>query len=484
MEFLKELLNLLRYPEFGILLLALLLLGYESLRNKTKSSWMAPFSMVGVAVIFALTFFYPLQYGMHWDGLYNLDALALFFKRFFLAVTFGVLWMGMVFEKKLKYGRDEFFVIPLFTTVGMLLLSSAVDFILIFVGLELVTISFYILVAYQREKQTSLEVGVKYLIIGALSTGFMVYGIALLFGLVGSTKLADVNTYIAYNEVSAMLLFSLLFLIVGLGFKVAAVPFHVWSPDVYEGAPTPVTAFLATASKAAGFLVLLRLFKFDAFGVDKVQESVSLVFAMVGCFTVLLGNFVATPQRNFKRLLAYSSIGHAGFLLLGLSTLSNRGVSSVIIYLVVYAIAALLAFFIITHLASKIGGYEISKFSGLSQREPLCAAGLIIALISMAGIPPLAGFVGKFSVMAALWENGNILCLAVAIIGAVIGLGYYLRVISVLFWNDPLPETEKLEIPLASQAVVVVLLVSLVVLGIWQTPLSQLLAWITGPTPS
>ncbi|MEM9444163.1 MAG: NADH-quinone oxidoreductase subunit N [Verrucomicrobiota bacterium] len=487
---LGALLALFRYPEVSLLLLALLLLIMESFSSdEKKSSFIGPVAMIGLLGVLILSFVFPLSEGVHWEGLYAVDHLAIFFKRFFLVATLLVLWMSLPYERRLSFSQGEFFIMPLFPTIGMLLLSSAQDFTLIFVALELVTISFYVLVAFQRNEGASLEAGVKYLIIGALSTAFLVYGIAFLFGTVGSTRLVEISVYLVDHEVTAALLLAAIGIVVGLGFKIAAVPFHIWAPDVYQGAPTPVTAFLAISSKAAGFLVLLRLFAFDGFGVSMMDKYSHAIFGLLAGFTVLLGNLAALPQRNIKRLMGYSSIGHAGFLLFGLAAVSDRGNQATLLYLILYAIAAVLAFFIICHLSEQLGGDDLSKYSGLSRRAPLSAFGLLVAFISMAGVPPLAGFVGKFSVLAAVWETDvanqtvgqeSYLLLSCGLIAAVIGLYYYLGIVRQMYWSEPLGDAPKVELPLAGQVLVIVLSIGLIVLGINQQPIMDILALITG----
>lgn len=470
----------LKTPECLLLIWTLLLLLYEAGRDEKRASWMGPYAMVGVLVVLISTWVFPLTDGAYWGGLYEIDGLALFFKRFFLLATFAVLWMGIPYEKQLPESRGEFFIMPLFSTIGMMLLASATDFMLIFIALELVTISFYILVAYNRKSEACLEAGVKYLIIGALSTCFLVYGIAFLFGGVGSTALSAIGPYVRTSGVTPVLLFAILLITVALGFKVAAVPFHIWVPDVYQGAPTPVTAFLAISSKAAGFVVLLKVFAVNGFGVEvpALKDHLGTLFGFLAGLTVLMGSLAAIPQRNIKRLMGYSGIGHAGFLLMGLSAVSDRGTAAVLVYLVIYAMAAVLAFFIICHISEELGGDNLHQYAGLSKRSPLLAFGLLVAMVSMAGVPPLAGFVAKFGVLGAVWESsvksGSYLLFGIGLFGAVAGLYYYLGVVRQMYWGEAVPGAKKIEMSLAGQGLVWVLVSALIVLGLYQVPLQHL----------
>ncbi|MDD5262377.1 MAG: NADH-quinone oxidoreductase subunit N [Methylacidiphilales bacterium] len=467
--------KLLLMPEFQLLLWAVLLLIFEAYRPQTSAKVIARLAIFGAALVFAGLFCPKLNLdaGYSWEGLYKLDSLAVFFKGFFLLTLIVVLWMSGEFVEELPLARNEFLILPLFPTVGMMLLASAVDFMTVFVAIELVTISFYILVAYQRNNAASLEAGAKYLVIGALSTGFLVYGIAFLYGSVGSTAFSDILGALAVSgkSINPGLLFAMVLIVTGLAFKVSAVPFHVWAPDVYQGAPTPVTAFLAVGSKAAGFAVLLRILDLDGFShAALVPYSSSLLVVLAGA-TVVLGNFAALPQRNIKRLLAYSSIGHAGFMLMALSCHTVRGVEAVLIYLVIYMLAALLAFFVITLVSRQVGGDELSNYSGLSQRSPLAAFALLVAFVSMAGIPPLAGFLGKLAVFAAVWETRRYFLLALGIISAAAGLYYYLGVVRSMYWNEPTREAPAVELSFSSQILVWFLTLALIILGFSQIPL-------------
>ncbi len=470
--------NLLIMPEIQMLVLAIGLLMYEAFVPSVSPRKIAYAAMAGVVLVFAGTWCTvpPFPVDSPWQALYSGDALAVFFKRLFLVTVFFVLWMSSESIEEIPLGRSEFLILPLFTTTGMMLLASAVNFMTIFVALELVTISFYVLVAYQRNKAASLEAGTKYLIVGALSTGFLVYGIAFLYGSVGSTSLSDLALALATGPLHAGFLFAALLILVGLGFKMAAVPFHVWAPDVYHGAPTPVTAFLAVGSKAAGFVILIRVFALDGFKNESMIPYIASALGLMAALSILLGNLAALPQRNLKRLLGYSSISHAGFLLMGVSCLSERGIQAVLLYLLVYSLSSLLAFYVINKLGPILGGDDLPLYAGLSRRSPVLAFSLMVAFVSMAGIPPLAGFIGKLGVFAAVWEKGSYGLLLVGVIGAASGLYYYLKIVREMYWHEPSGQSEPIVLGWASKSLVLTLSAALVVFGVWQIPLARAVA--------
>src|SRR5665213_3721766 len=333
-------------------------------------------------------------FGTAFHGSFIEDPLALFFKRFFLIAAILVLFLSAEFSDRLV-GISEYYSLILFALAGMLFAASSNDFAMLFVSNELITITFYVLVSFQRSKLQSLEAGVKYLILGALSSSFMVFGIALIWGTTGElnfTKLAAVAPQFADSQI---FLLGVLLVLVGLGFKIAAFPFQIWAPDVYQGAPTPTTAFLAIGSKAAGFVLLLRVLFTAVPSVTNSHKFANLLIVISG-ITILYGNLCAIPQRNLKRLLGYSSIAHAGYLLLGVAALSASGQSALLYYLAGYVFTVMAGFFVITLVMRHLATEDISGLAGLNQRSPLLAATLTLAMVSLAGIPPLAGFFGKF----------------------------------------------------------------------------------------
>jgi len=383
------------------------------------------------------------QFGTAFNGMFVNDALSLFFKQLFIVAAILVLFMAAEFSDRLAAGSvAEYYSLIVFALAGMLFAASSNDFTMLFVSIELITITFYVLVSFQRSKLQSLEAGVKYLILGALSSAFMVFGIALIWGTTGELNFTKLAVVAPQFETSRIFLLGVLLVLVGLGFKIAAFPFQIWAPDVYQGAPTPTTAFLAVGSKAAGFVLLLRVL-FTA--VPSVTAHWANLLIVISGITILYGNLCAIPQRNLKRLLGYSSIAHAGYLLLGVAALSASGQSALMYYLAGYVFTVMAAFFVITLVMRHLATEDISGLAGLNQRSPLLAATLTLAMVSLAGIPPLAGFFGKFLLLKSVIEvaqvthNHGYYCLAfTALAGVIISLYYYFGVIRAIYWSkDP-----------------------------------------------
>lgn len=368
--------------------------------------------------------------------LFVVDGLSAVFKPFFLVCLVAVLGMASRYRLDADESvRGEFLALPFFPTAGLCLLVSAQDFLAVFVALELVSISLYLLAAFHRAQPASLEAGIKLLVMGGLSTGFLVMGIAWLYAGVGSTEFSKLLLAQAGQGAHPAVLVAAGLILVGLGFKVAAVPFHAWAPDVYEGSPTPVTAYLAVASKAAGMVLLIRVFGLGAFALESLGEFFRPILLTLGIATVTLGTLAALPQRNLKRLLAYSGIAHAGFMILALGTRGEGGMGTVVAYLWVYLLASLPVFFFVTELERLHGSTDMRHLDGMGRREPGPSLGLTLCLLSMAGLPPLAGFPVKLAVLASLWNAGESPALVVAVIMAVAGLGIYLTPIRVMYWE-------------------------------------------------
>jgi len=393
---------------------------------------------LGVILVYSFVAFKlpPGGVGYAFNDVYVLDGLALFFKRFFLAAAIIVLIMSVEFSDRLGGGITEYYSLVLFALAGMLFASSANDFSLLFVSLELITVTFYILTSFQRGRLASLEAGVKYLVIGALSTGFTVFGIAMVSGISGTLNFGQLSAVAAQYSSNPLFQFGLVLILTGLGFKIAAFPFQIWAPDVYQGAPTPTTAFLAVGSKAAGFVLLLRVL---FYAVPPVTAHWRDLLIVISGLTILYGNLCAIPQRNLKRLLAYSSIAHAGYLLLGIAALSLNGQAAILYYLSGYLFAVLGAFTVICLVMRQVESEDLSALAGLHQRSPLLAFTLTLAMVSLAGIPPLAGFFGKFLLLRSILEaapaHPGYYCLAVtALVGVVISLYYYFGVIRAIYW--------------------------------------------------
>ncbi len=429
----------------------------------------------GVGAILLCSFMtaLPTEPQFAFGRMFVLDGTALFFKRFFLVATILVLLMAVEFSDRIAAGISEYYSLILFAAAGMMFAASANDFALLFVSLELITVTFYVLVSFQRGKAPSLEAGVKYLIVGALSSAFMVFGIAFIYGTSDAFnfgELAAAGPQLATNK---LFLFGLLCLLVGLGFKIAAVPFQIWAPDVYQGAPTPTTAFLAIGSKAAGFVLLLRVL-FTA--VPDVAKQWTWLFVVIAAATILYGNLCALPQQNLKRLLGYSSISHAGYLLLGVAAMSAAGQAAVLYYLAGYLFTVLAAFMVIALVLRETGAEDIEGLSGLNQRSPLLAAALTMAMVSLAGIPPLAGFFGKFllikSALAAGAEHRSFYALVgIALVGVVISLYYYFGVVKAMYWGGEAKDKSELAISMPARVTVFACIAGILFIGVYPNPL-------------
>lgn len=402
-------------------------------------------------------------------GMFVQDALSVFFKRFFLLAGALVLVMAVEFSDRIAAGISEYYSLIVFALAGMLFAASSNDFAMLFVSIELITITFYVLTSFRRARLVSLESGVKYLILGALSSAFMVYGIALVWGTTGKfnfTELAMVAAQYAHNEV---FLIGLFFVLVGLGFKIAAFPFQIWVPDVYQGAPTPTTAFLAVGSKAAGFVLLLRVL-FSA--VPAITSHWTNLLIIVSGITILYGNLCALPQRNLKRLLGYSGIAHAGYLLLGVSALSTDGQAAVLYYLSGYLFTVLAAFTVIALVMRHLDTEDIAGLAGLNHRSPLLASTMTLAMVSLAGIPPMAGFFGKFLLLKAVLAQGTVnpgyYCLAfTALAGVVISLYYYFGVIRAIYWSKETPDLSPIPLSRPITASIFVCIAGMLYLGLF-----------------
>ena len=387
--------------------------------------------------------------GTAFHGEFVNDNLALFFKRFFIVAAILVLFIAAEFADRIV-AAAEYYSLVLFALAGMLFAASANDFLMLFVSIELITITFYVLVSFQRNRLASLEAGVKYLILGALSSAFMVFGIALIWGTTGKLGFNELAVLAPQFADSKIFLLGVLLVLVGLGFKIAAFPFQIWAPDVYQGAPTPTTAFLAVGSKAAGFVLLLRVL-FTA--VPAVTAHWANLLIVLSGITILYGNLCALPQRNLKRLFGYSSISHAGYLLLGIAALNVSGQAAILYYLAGYLFTVLAGFLVIALVLRQLETEDVSGLAGLHQRSPLLAATMTISMASLAGIPPMAGFFGKFLLLTAAVKaaqtsgNHGYYCLIfTALAGVVISLYYYFGVVRVMYWSKEAEDLSPIEL--------------------------------------
>ncbi len=474
--------------EILLIVLGLALLSAEALVPSISRRTLSSISLGGVALAFVLFLFASksaTDLPAFVEPYHQLDTLAVFYKGFALIITLLVLWLTVesapYLAKFVPGGNfSELFSLPILVCVGMMWMASAKDLITVFVSLELVTVSFYVLVAFARKSNLAIEAGVKYLILGALSTGILVYGIAWVYGTTGALSFEGISAALAQPTAPKnAILLGAAFLLAGLGFKVAAAPFQMWVPDVYQGAPIPVTTFLSVGSKAAGFVVLTRtVMAFTAQG-SLIAGEIQSLLIVGGALTVLLGSLPAIFQTSVKRLLAYSSISHAGYLLLALGCsgtsrfdLGSGGV--VAFYLATYLPMTVLGFLVLAVLRVNGGGEDIKDFKCLAKRSPLLALAMTLALASLAGLPLTAGFMGKLFVFLGLVDHAYWGALVCAVIGAAAGFYYYFRTILAMYSNDA-QNTEPLRLNLGSKIIAIVLSVVIVVLGVYPKPLQQLL---------
>lgn len=443
-------------PEFAVSI-SLVLLVITDLIFKNKSY--LPY--IGLTGLVVTGFFIIEQFGMNVFasapageyGMISIDSFAAFFKLLIVLSSILIILFSITSsEIKAVFERHgEYYALIFGMILGMFFMTSASDLILVYLSLELVSLSSYVLAGFTKQSLRNSEASLKYLIYGSASSGIMLFGISLFYGMTGSTNLYDINTFIQTADLPefAFILASVL-VFTGIGFKISAAPFHFWTPDVYEGAPIPFTAYLSIASKAAGFALLVRFIKVTF--IQSVSENgywalVNLFdwqtfFIIISILTMTLGNFAALWQSNMKRLLAYSSIAHAGYMLLGLAVLSDQGLVAILIYFAIYAFMNLGAFFVVMLIANKIGSEELDDYKGLGSKMPLLGVSLAIFLISLTGLPPTAGFIGKLYIFIALVDANMITVAIIALLNTVVSLYYYVRVLR----NIYLVKTEK-ELP-------------------------------------
>jgi NADH-quinone oxidoreductase subunit N len=460
--------------EIAVVVLGILLLMFDAFSAKTEKRSLAIAGIFGLGVVLAATWFLTrgeIDHSSAFWSFYTDDALAIFFKRLALVTTIAVLIMSIDYGPVVRSlvpgttsgsGVGEFYALPVFTCAGLMWMASAIDFVMIFVSLELVTMSFYVLVSYTRRRSTTLEAGVKYLILSAVSTGFLVYGITWIFGVTGETNLANIARVLREPSTPQIpALFGIVLVLVGLGFKIAAVPFHIWVPDVYQGAPTPVTAFLSVGSKAGGFVVLLRVVE-PFLAMPRMQH----VIVAIAVLTLVVGNLAAMPQSNFKRLLAYSSIAHAGYLLIGIASLAGVAVS---FYLASYLLMTLLSFAVLIVVARHTGE-EIADFSGLAKRSPFLAFAMLISMLSLAGVPFTAGFFGKFMIFDAAIQQHQTTLVIVGVVTVACGFYYYLKVVRAMYWDAP-SVSGMIPVSELSRGAMIAMIAGIFWLGVYPQPI-------------
>lgn len=415
-------------------------------------------------------------------GIYVVDAFSLFFKFLIMISTVVVLLMSVISEEleRAKTWLSEYYILILGMAIGMFFISGSNNLILIYLSLETMSMSSYVLAGYTKEIKRSSEASLKYVIFGSLSSGLMIYGISLIFGLTGTFDLTALNTYIAQSGSNNIMLFvAFLLVLVGFGYKISAVPFHFWTPDVYEGAPITITAYLSVASKAAGFAVLLRFLHvaLSSQGAGDALYSIiqntrwDIVIAVISVLTMTVGNTVALWQNNVKRMLAYSSIAHAGYLLMAVAIMSNLGVTSILIYLFFYLFMNFGAFLIVMIFEHKLGTEDMDSYVGLGYRSPLMAVLLTILLVSLTGLPPTGGFIGKMYVFWAVLDEGLIWLAVIGVLNSVVSLYYYAKVIRNMWLRGVDSDKEKLQYSLFTNIFAILLTLPVLVFFVYFGPI-------------
>lgn len=451
---------------FGLFLLVLGLLV-----PKSEQKGFGYLALAGLIIIFLSTLIFQGENHRFLGGMYIVDTYATFMKQLLIISAFLVVLISLEYISKLGYHQSEYYSMIVFITLGMMMMVSAGDLVTFYVGLELMTLSFVILTTFLKGKATSTEAGLKYLILGAMSSGVLLYGLSLIYGATGTTIIENIVQGITVNGIQPILVLGMIFALSGFAFKISAVPFHMWSPDIYEGAPTPVTAFLAVASKAASFAALVRIF---VISLPALSELWIIVVTLLAVLTIVFGNVVAIPQTNIKRMLAYSSIAQAGYVLLGLVAFSDLGIAAILFYLMTYVFANIGAFAVVTAFYNQTGSLQIKDYAGLARRSPLLAATMFLCLVSLAGLPPLAGFVGKLLLFTAIIDQGIIWLAFIGIIMSMVSVYYYFIVVKVMYLGKAEENAEPIKVSAGLKSAVVICIAASLFLGIYFTPLIDL----------
>jgi len=445
--------------------MAILLINVFMPRGKTTSASLISIIALLVTAVVSLQGWNNPQFGF--AGHVALDNFATFFNMIFLLAAGLTILMSDDYLRREGYPIGEYYPLILFSTAGAMWMASGTDLMTIFLGLEVLSISLYILAGMFRHQLQSNEAGLKYFLLGAFSTGFLLYGIALLYGVAGTTNVADIGLYLSAHPAmigNPMTVAGMLLMSIGFLFKIAAAPFHMWTPDVYQGAPTPVTAFMSAGPKAAAFAALMRIFILGLAGLQ--SEWTSLLWGLA-ILTMIIGNVTAIYQTNLKRMLAYSSIAHAGYALVGLVAANAVGVSGILFYMLAYTFMNLGAFAVLV-LAGKKGeeNLTLEGFSGFGFKRPFLGVAMTIFMLSLMGIPPTAGFAGKFYIFAGAIKSGYIWLAIIGVLNSAVSLYYYLRVIVYMYFKDPQEDYSWVSMHTGAVVSIVIAVVGVLYLGI------------------
>ncbi|MCB4770027.1 NADH-quinone oxidoreductase subunit NuoN [Ancylobacter sp. Lp-2] len=452
-------------PEILLALAALFLVLFGAIAGAKSVDTVNGLALAALFAALVLVLLGPSEPVALFGGSFQVDAYGRFLKVLTLLGSGGALAMSVDWLKIEKQSRFEFAVLILLSTLGMMMLISAGDLIALYMGLELMSLSLYVIAANNRDSVRSTEAGLKYFVLGALSSGMLLYGASLIYGFTGSVNFAKIAA--AAQEPSLGLIFGIVFMFAGLAFKVSAVPFHMWTPDVYEGAPTPVTAFFGAAPKVAAIAVFVR---FSLEALPNVAHQWQQIVVFISLASMVLGAFAAIGQKNLKRLMAYSSIGHMGYALVGLAAGTEEGVRGVLVYMTVYMAMTLGTFACILSMRRKDGMVEnYDELAGLARTSPVKAFMLAALMFSLAGIPPLAGFLAKYYVFLAAIQAGLYTLAVVGVLASVVGAFYYLRIVKVMYFDEPAAPFEPM--PGELKAVLAVSGLFILLLFVYPAPL-------------
>lgn len=445
-------------PEIVMTCLALLILLSELVIKRKET--IAFMSIVSVAIV---TYLLAGSTGTTFNGMFIADGYSLFFKLIFMLNVVLTVLISVKYIAIEKVNFGEYYSLILFSTLGMMLMASAGDLITLYLGLELMALSTYVLAGFLRHDIKSNEAAMKYFLLGSFASAFLLYGISMIYGLTGTTDLHAISSYISQKGLSGnpVLTLSMIMFAVAFSFKIAAVPFHMWAPDVYEGAPTSVTAFMSVGPKAAGFAVLGRVFM-TAFGAARIEWTGILI--PIAILTMAVGNIAAISQTNIKRMLAYSSIAHAGYILLGIIAGTSEGMAGVLNYLFIYAFMNIGAFAVVIILRSEgFKGDNISDYEGLAKTHPLAAALMLVFMFSLTGIPPTAGFMGKFYLFMSAVSAGYTWLAVTAVIFSAISAYFYLRIVMYMYMKEPKTEVQLSASPGIALALAITVIAVLII---------------------
>ncbi len=464
------------FPELVLAITAILIIGLDLIfkKSKTKQSFLNWVSFSGVLFSIAIVCFDGNILSTSFHQFLVTDPLAVFGKIIILVSALLTLLMTFrYFKSNTTEHQAEFLVIILFATIGASALTSAQEIITLYVALETLTISSYILAAYMKRDAGSNEAGMKYLLLGAFSSAVLLFGFSYLYGATATTNILKMNERLMTEPLNALIVLGIIFVIAGLSFKISLAPFHMWTPDVYEGAPTPVTAYLSVASKAAGFIAFIRIF-LVALNTPALVHIWGGLFAVLAALSIVIGNLSAIPQKNIKRMMAYSSVAQAGYIIIGLLVNNQLGLTAMLFYLFVYLFANMGAFLAIVIVSSQINSEQIDDFSGLWKRSPLISMALLIFMLSLAGVPPFAGFTGKWYLFGAAIQNGYLWLGLLGMIFSVISLYYYLQIVRRTLVLDS-PENKPISISVIEKTALIICMLVTIVLGFYATPLMHVI---------